>query len=279
MVLPVSEWVTREPSIQLRPYVDRYMGYRLTGFAPGTHRGLPSRDMTFIVSVGHAIDVAEQTNPSETPRSYRALVSGLHASPALISHRGDQEGVEVSLSPLGSRALFGAPAGALWNSTVELADVVGNRGEELWERVQAAEGWDQRFAAVDSVLTSLLTDTGSVAPEVSHAWKRMVEAGGRESIEAVADSVGWSRQHLRRRFRSEFGLSPKLAARVLRFSEAVRTIAKAPSAPLADVALSCGYSDQSHMTNEFVLLGGSTPGRIFAGENVPKLQDAEGPAR
>lgn len=278
MVKPVSEWVTREPSWHLRRYVDLYLGYRLKGFAPGIHRGLPSRNMTFIVSIGHDVDVVAQTNPSEAPRSYRALVSGLHTSPALISHQGDQEGVAVVLSPLGSRALFGVPAGALWNTTVELAELVGRAGGELWERLQAADGWDQRFAEMDTVLTSLL-NSGSAVPEVSYAWDRLVEAGGQESIESVANSVGWSRQHLQRSFQSEFGLSPKLAARVMRFEEAVRTIAETPSASLADVALSCGYSDQSHMTNEFVRLGGSPPGRIFDGENVPKLQDTGVPSR
>ncbi len=52
MTEPAAEWVIGLPAGPLRPYVDRYLGYRLAGFAPGIHRGLPSRHMTFIVGIG-----------------------------------------------------------------------------------------------------------------------------------------------------------------------------------------------------------------------------------
>lgn len=126
-----SEWVIVPPTEVLAPYIDSYIGYRLTGFAPGLHRGLPSRNMTFIVSVGPPIDVVRQTDPSQSPHRYRTVVSGLHSSPALIAHEGHQEGVAVVLSPLGSRTLFGMPARELWNTSVELTDVVGSVGDEL----------------------------------------------------------------------------------------------------------------------------------------------------
>ncbi len=40
------------PDMSLRPVVERYVGYRMEGFRPAIHRGLPSRELTFIVSLG-----------------------------------------------------------------------------------------------------------------------------------------------------------------------------------------------------------------------------------
>lgn len=54
------------PAPQLWAFIDRYVGYRLSGFPPGVHRGLPSRHMTFIVSVGPTIDV--QSMPTRDSR-------------------------------------------------------------------------------------------------------------------------------------------------------------------------------------------------------------------
>ncbi|HEX6381270.1 MAG TPA: hypothetical protein VF180_08505 [Acidimicrobiia bacterium] len=52
MVEPRSEWVVGQPLPPLRPYVERYCGYRMAGFPAGLHRGVPSRHMTLIVSIG-----------------------------------------------------------------------------------------------------------------------------------------------------------------------------------------------------------------------------------
>lgn len=76
MVEPGSEWLTGRPSPVLASVVDRYVGYRLTGFPAGVHRGLPSRFLTMIVSIGAEIDVVAQTDPDQAPRRYRCVLGG-----------------------------------------------------------------------------------------------------------------------------------------------------------------------------------------------------------
>jgi hypothetical protein len=82
---PSVDWASARPAAPLRPFVDRYVGYRLAGFAPGVHRGLPSRHMTLIVSIGEAIDVVEQTDPRQGPQRYGCVLGGLQAAPASIA--------------------------------------------------------------------------------------------------------------------------------------------------------------------------------------------------
>ena len=45
--------------------------------------------------------------PAAGARPYRALVGGLHTTPAVIEHDGAQSGIQLQLSPLGARALLG----------------------------------------------------------------------------------------------------------------------------------------------------------------------------
>jgi AraC-like DNA-binding protein len=270
---PGAEWVTVAPSPRLASFIDRYVGYRMTGFAPGQHRGLPSRHMTFIVSIGPSIDVVSQTDPGQPPGSYRWVLSGLQARSALISHNGHQEGVAIELTPLGCRTLFGMPARALWNTSVECADVAGPAGRELWERLQGLSRWTERFAACDEVLGMLADTDLIVARELSQVWRTLVRSGGTASIGAVADSVGWSRQHLARRFGDEFGLAPKLAARVVRFERARRMLQATPAfVTIAQVAATCGYYDQAHLNRDFAELAGCAPTAWLA-EELPSFQD------
>lgn len=260
--------------------INRYVGYRLVGFPPGLHRGVPSEHMTFIVSIGSPIDVAAQTNSTREPDAYRCVLGGLQASTALIAHDGDQEGVAIELTPLGSRALLGMPAAALWDLSVELRDVVGGVGEELWERLQPTVTWRERFAVCDEVLLRL-TGVGSPAPELAQCWRMLVGSGGRVTVGELATVTGYSRQHLGRRFRQEFGMSPKLAARVVRFDRARHLVqSAAPSVSIAQVAAACGYYDQAHLHRDVLEFAGCTPSELRAeidrpAEDAPFVQAAE----
>jgi AraC-like DNA-binding protein len=267
-------WVTRRPAPPLAALIDRYVGYRMTGFPPGLHRGLPSRHLTLIVSVGPPIDVVAQTDPTQSPRRYGCVVGGLQASPALIAHDGHQEGVAIELTPLGCRALFGMPARALWNTSLELDEIAGPAGRELWERLQEAAGWGERFAAVDDVLCRLLRDD-SLEPALRRAWQLLIASAGAAPVGELARTIGWTPEHLARRFAGEFGLSPKLAARVVRFDRARRLLREGSgSVSIAQVAVACGYYDQAHLTRDFVELAGRPPGRLLAEEDLPALETA-----
>lgn len=255
------------PAPPLAAFIDSYVGYRLTGFEPGLHRGLPSRHLTLIASIGPRIDVVTQTDRGQAPASYEFVLGGLQANNAVISHQGDQEGVAIELTPLGCRALFGLPTRALWNTSVECADVAGAAGRELWERLQELDQWSDRFAACNEILTRLLRPDKVILPELTYSWRALVGSGGEAPIGALATDLGWSRQHLTRKFRDEFGLRPKLAARVIRFERARQMIQQSPPfISLAQVAATCGYYDQAHLNRDFAELAGCSPTTWLAEE-------------
>lgn len=266
-------WLARRPAPPLRPIVDRYVGYRVTGGPAGVHRGLPSRHMTFIVGIGAPIEVLAHPDPRQGPASYRCVVGGLQAGPALIASPGEEEGVAVELTPLGSRALFGLPARELWDLSLEVHDVVGAVGDELWERLQGPGSWARRFATCDEVLLGLLRDE-TIDPTLAASWRTLVASGGTMPVEALARQTGWSRQHLRRRFADELGLGPKLAARVVRFERAHRLLQAEPGRPVAWAAAECGYSDQAHLARDVAELAGCTPRELLADVGRPAELDA-----
>ena len=269
---PTEDFVTALPCGPLRPFIDHYVGYRISGFPPAVHRGLPSSYMTFIVSISPRIDVIAHSDPRQRPRSYRCVVGGLQASPALIAHDGHEEGVEIELTPLGSRAVLGMPAGELWDMSVEVDDVRGGLGAELWERLQHAPTWPERFAACDEVLLRRLADA-EVAVELQHCWRQIVASHGTVRVGELADGTGYSRQHLAQRFRAEFGLGPKLATRLVRFSRAQSMLRSTPPfVSIASVAAACGYYDQSHLVRDVHDLAGCTPSELAAGD-LPIVQD------
>jgi len=112
-----------------------------------------------------------------------------------------------------------------------------------------------------------------IARELRLSWQTLVQSGGELSIRELAHETGWSRQHLTHRFRAEFGLTPKLATRVVRFDRARRMLQSVPSfVSIAQVAAACGYYDHAHLDRDFVELAGCTPTELLA-EELPSFQD------
>lgn len=266
----VSEAVTAQPAEPLRPFIAYYSGYRQAGIEPAEHRGLPSPFLTLIFTLDEPLTIAEHPDPRQPPADYVTLVGGLHSSPALVTHDGRQSGIQLALSPLGARALLGVPAGQLAVLDFHGSEVLGRFATEVHERVREAATWSDRFALLDELLGRRLDDEYGVSPEVEHVWRRLLATGGAMPISALVAETGWSDRHLRTAFGSEIGLTPKAAARVIRFHRARLTLqrraATGRSLGLADLAAGCGYYDQAHMDLEFRALAGSAPTTWLARE-------------
>jgi AraC-like DNA-binding protein len=256
------------PRPGLRSLITSYTGY-LVRSAAGVHRGLPSRSLTFIVTIDGTVDV---TLGDEGRKSLACLASGLHSSPALIDHPGYQYGIQADLTPLGARALLGAPAGVLASTVVDLSALVGPAAAELIERMRGAGSWTDRFATLDNWVARTAMPA-RVRAELGWVWQRLTDTSGRADVAGLAAEVGWSRQYLGVQFRREFGLSPKVAGRVMRFEAAGQLLRAAPRLGLADIAARCGYADQAHLTRDWHTLAGVTP-TVWLADELPNLQDA-----
>ena len=102
---------------------------------------------------------------------------------------------------------------------------------------------------------------GGLAPWQARRAKEMLAANlsGATALAAIADACGLSLGHFSRAFRKSTGLAPHtwlLQARV----ERAMMLLRQPSQPLSEIAIACGFVDQSHFTRVFVQRVGTTPG-------------------
>ncbi|WP_067478823.1 AraC family transcriptional regulator [Actinomadura hibisca] len=262
----MAEYRRTRAAPALRGLVSGYAGYRWSG-APGVHHGLPSTHLTLIVCLSGTVDFV-----GPRPASLVSAAGGLHDAPVMMTHDGFQHGLQLDVTWRGARALLGLPAGELAGDVVGLPDLLGDRAGELVERLAAAPTWRHRFRLLDTTLSGLVDDGRREPPaEVAQAWRRLVETFGNLQIGALAQEVGWSRRHLNNRFQHEIGLTPKAAARVIRFERA-RRLLRSPARPsLIDTAVGCGYADQAHLARDFRALGGLTATQWLA--EFPSVQD------
>jgi len=265
--------------------VGSLLGYEITDDSPTVHRGLPSPWLTFVISLDGPVPTATGPGPDAPLHRYASLVGGLHTTPAYIHQPVHQEGVQLALDPLASRALLGLPAGELGLVT-DADDVLGPLSRDLRERLGETSAWDERLALVTGALVqaagSRSPTLGPVRAEVAEAWRHVLRTGGRVSVPEIAAHVWLSPRQLTSLFSAELGLSPGAACRLARFDaaqDAVRARSLTPSGPnLAAVAARTGYADHSHLVRDFQAFAGLSPTAWVAQERA-NIQAVAGSSR
>jgi AraC-like DNA-binding protein len=257
-VSPAGDWetVARPPHPALAPLVRRgYLGYVERAGAPVRRLEVPHDAVVVVVNLGAPLRVDDGA-----PRS--SFVAGLYDRAVVTEHPGDQCGIQLDLTPLGARRLFGLPMRELARRVVDLDAMVP---AELVDRLGATGDWAARFAVLDAFLLARLRDAELPRPDVAFAWSRLVQTHGAVGVAQLCDELGCSRRHLAARFGEEVGLAPRAVGRILRFQR-VLALLEADGGPgrFADIAVAVGYYDQPHLNRDFRELAGCTPGDYLA---------------
>lgn len=201
----------------------------------GEHRILPDgcADLVFDLAEGQAIAVGTMTKP------------------LLIDARATAEFFGVRFRPGRAAAFLRIPLAEITDARVPLG--------EIWKE------WPRERVDVASLEAELLRRLDPDRDRrVDAAIAKLMASRGRARVDAVAKSIGISRQHLARQFLHHVGVSPKTFARVMRFRNVIdslplRVRSERQEIDWAEIATEHGYYDQSHLIADFRELGGATP--------------------
>lgn len=261
----VHETAVRAAQGAARTAVRGYVGYEEWPACRMVRREVARCGVALILAFGDSLGVCDGIAGAGTARSLGAFVVGNQSGPSLTQLGGHQHGVQVELSAGAALKLLG-PVGELNDAAVPIEEVLGRWAVRLVERLGHAATWEERFTLLDGVFGAFDIPGGDgISPEVSGLRRRLVASGGRARVEPLMDETGWSRRLVTKRFRTQLGLAPKAYARIVRFQRALGLLGGVRDGhTLADVAIECGYYDQSHLTRDFVALAGCTPTALMA---------------
>ncbi|PXX60235.1 helix-turn-helix protein [Nocardia tenerifensis] len=242
---------SRVPGVSMAGFGDR-------GITPPDLRLIPHPAVTLVLVFDGSIALRDPTG-----RQHRgSFAMGPGFGEVVRALRVDAfDCLQVRLSPTVAHTVLGPAAADLDNSVVLLDDLLGRETSRLCEQLNALPSWDDRFAWTDAWLAGRCATAARVHPEVAWAWQRMVADRGMGRIEQLAAELGWSRKRLWSRFQSQVGLSPKRAAKLIRFDHAVHDLVAGLSP--AAVAADCGYTDQSHLHRDVMTYTGLTPATVI----------------
>lgn len=167
-------------------------------------------------------------------------------------------------------AFLGLPLHALSDQRAGLDQLWGrDAAERLSDALWTDELSDRaRIGLIEQQLLCRLrlatgADDGGGALLVRRALAALDSSQGALRIEQLAGELGVTRQHIAAQFRSRVGLTPKLYARICRFRRATAALRDAACPDWAELALACGYFDQSHLIHDFQEFAGCAPERFL----------------
>jgi AraC-like DNA-binding protein len=149
----------------------------------------------------------------------------------------------------------------LFDAAVSVGDVFGpTEASFLFEKLAGAKDSVGRVMAVQDFLLRRLRDD-EPDPAMRQAMLSL-RRNSTLSVRQLAMQLDLSERHLSRQFRAATGATPKQFARIVRIGKVVAT-ARPHRQSWAEIAVSCGFTDQAHMVNEFRTMIGSSPEAFF----------------
>jgi AraC-like DNA-binding protein len=221
-------------------------------------RILPSGTLEMVINLHEdefrIYDVAERLPPK---RFHGAIVSGAYRGSFVIDTEEHASVIGVHFAPGGALPFLGAPPGHLADTHLDLETLWPGQASELRERLCEAQSPAKRFRILENVLVARLGHPFKHHGAVRAALEHMARPG--LAIAEVANRVGLSHRRLIELFTAEVGVPPKLFGRLLRFQRAMAAVQEARSVDWAELAIGCGYYDQSHMIKDFGEFSGFSP--------------------
>ena len=254
-------YLERNPHPALCPFI-KSLWYARDPLATHRHeRVLPTGRAQIVISLArdYLTDANNFANPlSHTPA---AIFLGIYSRYQQIDAIDFTELLGIVFHPGGTVAFFPDHTDVFTNRETSLEDLWGRAALNLRNDLREAPTPARKFDLLDFALRHRLTEskTHRRSPAVDYALTKLRHSPGTTTVAALTRDMGISPRRLSQLFRDHVGVSPKLYCRIQRFQQAVQHMHRGDDIHWAELALTCGYYDQSHFINDFHAFSGLSP--------------------
>ncbi len=191
----------------------------------------------------------------------RSVVVGPQLTRVSIDINRNHKSVRVAFHPGGLFRLMGIPLSGMVDESYDATAIFGGELAEINERLQEATHFDGIKELIENFLLQKTKALKKALP-FDQAMLELVRLNGNVPIEHIASLACLSLRQFERVCKERIGMSPKLFARVARFSNAYHLHESNAAISWTSIAYECGYFDQMHLIRDFKEFAGVAPGVI-----------------
>lgn len=216
---------------------------------------VPTHNRFFSFFLGERIHVKKEMDFEVRER---AVLIGPQTKPVTLSFGKTHKELIVCLKPCGMFRLLGIPLSEIVDKDFDARSILGKEIDTLTEQLRNAKSDEKLNRLIQLYLLQRL-DALKPALPFDLAMFQLVNNIGNLSMDFVAAQSCMSVRQFQRKSLERIGLSPKLFARMIRFSKAYKLKELHPQRHWIDIAHECGYFDQMHFIRDFKYFAGFAP--------------------
>lgn len=188
----------------------------------------------------------------------RSVFVGQQLTSVALDINKSHKAVRVGFHPGGMHRFLGISMNEMIDGHYDAEDVLGNGIKQVNEKLQEAKSFDEIYFVIENFLLQKLNGLKRSLP-FDLAMLELLRLNGNVPIEHLASLACLSIRQFERVSKERIGLSPKLYARLVRFSKAYRLRETFPQLSWTQIAYECGYFDQMHFIRDFKQFAGMAP--------------------
>lgn len=166
--------------------------------------------------------------------------------------------------PFAVPRFFNIPSSETTNLSLDYDTFLGRAGRELEERMMVAPNNQKRAVILADFLLMRLRHNTPTDNRIITSIRQVIHINQHKTVAQLADAFNLSPRQFDRRFKEYAGFSPKSYLRLIRFQDAIKQYGSNKS--LTQIALECGYYDQSHFIHDVKTFTGYHPSFYFSGK-------------
>lgn len=204
-----------------------------------------------------------------------AHVCGTVLHPKLVINEKNKYYFGVRFLPGNSLKFKHITMADLVEKEIPLLEVINDK--DLFEQITSSRDFNyqiQLFMNKYSKLYNYYETTNKYKDLRKLMISNIIETAGQIKVKELADKAGYSVRYINKMFSEQFGLSPKVFCKLMRFQYLLSNLNDSNKeifdANLTELAIELGYYDQSHMIKDFYEFTNTTPGKY-----IHSLQETE----
>lgn len=197
-----------------------------------------------------------QTNHKMQPQNF---ICGQEKGYTDICADGDVEMLVVVFQPYAAKLFFRQPLSLFQGENIAIEDLEDGELAELARKIAYTENHIHCINLIEQFLLHRLLVCSDYNIGRLSAVIQDINLNPCLDVCKLADTACLSTRQFTRVFNEYVGTSPKEFLRIVRMQRTLFLLQQNPRYNFAQLAYSCGFSDQSHMIREFKLFTGYTP--------------------
>lgn len=207
---------------------------------------------------------------NENFNTRRVFLSGLQPESIKVPVFASDIYWGMRISPAACARVLGSNPSNFQKQNAYEAKEFSHLTENLLEKLDACRDFAEAVAVYEKRLGELDFKPEDFDEKIAEAIRIIEENSGEIKIAELAEAVNLSLRQFERRFKNSSGLTPKQYARARRLRATAVSLVENENLNWANRAAEMGFTDQAHLTHEFVSVTGRSP-NSFA-EKVKQIE-------